>query len=63
MLCAICYDFYNLEKRENNLKYVMLCAICYDFYNLEKRENNHRGGLLFTKSNTPPWVLFRFLKL
>ena len=43
------------------------------FVQFKKRENSHGGVLLFvkfqalacnfTKSNTPPWVFFMFLKL
>ena len=50
--------------------YVMLCAI---WYHLVPREKTYEGVLLlvklqvkacnFTKSNTPPWVFFKFLKL
>ena len=53
--------------------YVMLCAICYHFFNLKNVKNTHGGLLLlvrlqalvcnFSKSNTPPWVFFKFFKL
>ena len=52
---------------------VMLCTIWYPLYNLKNVKNTHGGVLLFvklqaetrnfTKSNTPPWVLFTFSKL
>ena len=56
----------------------MRCAIWYQLYNLRKVKNTHGGVLLleklqasasaasacnFTKSNTPPWAFFMFLKL
>ena len=51
----------------------MLYTICYHLYNLKNVKNTHAGVLLlvkllakacnFTKSNTPPWVLFTFSKL
>ena len=52
----------------------MFCAIWYHLYNLNSAKNTHGGVLLlvklqaflacnFTKSNTPPWVFFTFLKL
>ena len=53
--------------------YVVRCAIWYRLYNLKSVRKTHRGVLLliklqtsacnFTKSNTPPWVFFAFLKL
>ena len=46
--------------------YVAFCAIWYHLYNLKNLKNSHGGVLLlvnFTKSNTPPWVFFTFLKL
>ena len=46
---------------------MMLCAIWDHLYNLKNMKNIHREVLLsacnFTKSNTPPWVFFTFLKL
>ena len=52
---------------------VMFCTIWYHWYNLKNVKNTHGGMLLlvklqasarnFTKSNTPPWVFFMFLKL
>ena len=51
----------------------MLCAIWYHLRNLKNIKNNHGGVLLlvklqlkvcnFTKSSTPPWLLFTFFKL
>ena len=51
----------------------MLCAIWYHLRNLKSIKNTHGGVLLlvklqpkvcnFTKSNTPPWLLFTFFKL
>ena len=48
----------------------ILCAIWYHLCNLKNMKNTHgRIPLLvkfqayFTESNTPPWVLFKFLKL
>ena len=44
----------------------MLCAIWYYLYKLKNVKNTHGGVLLlvkFTKSNTRPWVFFRFFKL
>ena len=48
----------------------MLRTIWYHLHNLKKRENTHGGMSLlvkfqayFTKSNTPSWVFFTFLKL
>ena len=47
----------------------MLCAILYRLYNLKNVKNIHGGMSLlvklqayFTKSNTPLWVFFTFLK-
>ena len=46
---------------------MLRCAIWYHLYNLKNVKNTHEGVLLlacnFTKSNTPPWVFFTFLKL
>ena len=52
--------------------YVMLCAIWNHLYNLKNDESVHAGVLLlvklqtlacnFTKSRTPPWMLFTILK-
>ena len=51
----------------------MRCAIRYHLYNLKNVKNTHVGVLLLvtlqtfsmqnTKNNTPPWVVFTFLKL
>ena len=48
----------------------MLCAIWYHLYNLKNVKTTHGGMALlvklqayFTKSNTPLWVFFTFLKL
>ena len=51
----------------------MSCVFWYRLYNLKNMKNIHGGMLLlvklqdspcnFTKSNTPPWVFFRFFKL
>ena len=51
----------------------MLCAIWYHLRNLKNIKNTHGGVLLlvklqpkvcnFSKSNTPPWLLFTFFKL
>ena len=51
-----------------NHKYVLRCAIWYHSYNFKNVKNTHGGVLLlqqlnFTKSNTPPWVFYTFLKL
>ena len=53
--------------------FVMLCAIWHNLYNLKNVNNAHWRVLLlvklqakacnFTKSNTPPWAFFTFLKL
>ena len=45
--------------------FVMLCVILYHLYNLKNVKNTHGRTLLLikTKSNTPPWVFFTFLKL
>ena len=46
--------------------YVTFCAIWHHLYNLTNVKNIHGGMLLvcnFTKSNTPPWVIFLFFKL
>ena len=53
--------------------YVMRCAIWYYLYNFKNMKNSRRWVLLleklqalacnFTKSNTPPWLFFMFLKL
>ena len=45
-----------------------LCAIWYHLYKLKNVKNSHRGVLLFsacnfTKSNTPPCLLFTFFNL
>ena len=52
---------------------VMRCAICYHLHNLKNVKNTHGGVLLsvnlqvetcnFTKSNTPPWLIFLFFEL
>ena len=52
--------------------YEMLCAIWYLVYTLKNVKNTHGGVLLlvklqdvacnFTKSNTPPWLFFKFFK-
>ena len=52
---------------------MILCAIWHHLYNLKNVKNTHGGVLIlvklqasacnFTKSNTPPWVFFRFFKL
>ena len=49
----------------------MFCAIWYHLYDLKNVKNTHAGVLLlvklqalscnFTKSNTPPWVLWSFI--
>ena len=44
-----------------------LCAIWNHLYNLKNMKNIHGGALLLvklqaTKSNTPPWVFFKFFK-
>ena len=51
----------------------MLCAIYYHLHNLKNLKKPHGGVLLlvkmqakacnFTRSNTPPWAFFVFLKL
>ena len=48
----------------------MLCAIWYHLYNLKNVKNTHGGmsvliklQVYFTKSNSPLWVFFTFLKL
>ena len=51
----------------------MRCTIWYQLYSLKTVKNTHGGVVLltklhakahnFTKSNTPPWVFFTFLKL
>ena len=59
-----------------NFGYMTVCDVLRDlipFVQFKKRENTHGGALLlvklhaevcnFTKSNTPPWVFFKFLKL
>ena len=55
------------------LKYQMLCAICYNFVLFKKREKHPWKSVTFsklqtetcnfTKSNTPPWMFFTFIKL
>ena len=40
----------------------MFCAIWYHLWNFKNLKITH-GGVLRTKSNTPPWVSFTFLKL
>ena len=48
-------------------KYVVLCAIWYNWHNLKKVKNTHGGvhalAYNFSKSNTPLWVFFTFLKM
>ena len=57
-----------------NFGYMTVCDVLRDlipFVQFKKRENTHGGALLlvklhaevcnFTKSNTPPWVFFKFL--
>ena len=56
------------ERPSWKWKYAMRFATCYHLLNLKNVENTHGGVLLllgcnFTKSNTPPWVFFTFLKL
>ena len=48
----------------------MLCVIWCNLYNLKNVKNTHGAMSLlvklqayFTKSNIPPWVLFKFFKL
>ena len=48
----------------------MLCAIWYHLYNLKNVKKPHGGMSLlvkfqgfYTKSETPLWILFKFLKL
>ena len=51
----------------------MLCVVWYHLYNLKNVKNTHGGDLLLvksealtrnvTKSNTPTWVFFTFLRL
>ena len=51
----------------------MRCAIWYRLYNLKDVKNSHGGLILLvklqaqacniTKSNTPPWAFFIFLKI
>ena len=51
----------------------MRCTIWYHLYNLKNVKNSHGGMLIlvmlqasacnFTKTNTPPWMFFTFLKL
>ena len=58
---------------QTNFKYEMLCAIWYHLYYLKNVKNTHSGVLLLvklqakawniTKSNTPLWIFFTFLKL
>ena len=53
--------------------HVVRSAICYHLHNLKNVKNTHEGVLIlvklqalacnFTKTNTPPWVFFTFLKL
>ena len=50
--------------------YQILCAIWHHLYNLKNVKSMHGGMSLlaklqayFTKSNTPSWVFFTFLKL
>ena len=49
------------------VKTMMRCAIWYNLYNLKKREKHSWRSVTFskvaTKSNTPPRVVFTFLKL
>ena len=58
---------------KDQILYVMLSAISYQLYNLKNAKNIHGVVLLlvklqanaciFTKSSTPPWVLFMSFKL
>ena len=47
----------------------MFCVIWYHLHHVKNVKNTHGGVLLlvnlqaFSKSNTPPWVFFTFLKL
>ena len=55
--------------------FVMFCVLWYHLFNFKNVKYTHEGVLLlvklyanllklyFTKSNTPPWVFFTFLKL
>ena len=62
-----------LPKATFKYSVVMFCTIWYHWYNFKNVKNTHGGVLLlvklqasarnFTKSNTPPWVFFTFLKL
>ena len=61
-------------KKLHKYRYVMFCAILYHLCNSRKREKHPRNSVtfskscrlqtscIFTKSNTPPLVLFTFLK-
>ena len=75
--CLLSSQHENGEKLNRFLTYkglnVMRCAIWCNLYNLKNVKNTH-GELLilvklqadvckFTKINTPPWMLFTFLKL
>ena len=61
-------------KKLHKYRYVMFCAILYHLCNSRKREKHPRSSVtfskscrlqtycIFTKSSTPPLVLFTFLK-
>ena len=66
-LLLVSFSYWKLTK------YVMCCPIRYHLYNLKNVKNIHGGVSIlvnlqasdynFTKTNTPPWVFFTFLKL
>ena len=63
----------NAESSNSGQLNVVHCAIWYHLYNSKNVKNTHGGVLLlvklqtiaynFTKSNTPPWVIFTFFEL
>ena len=63
----VCFTFFKLSEWyliAQSTTYVTLCTIWYRFYNLKSVKNIHAAKACnFTKSNTPPWVIFTFFKL
>ena len=53
----------DLDIKGSQTHTVMFCAIWYHLYTLKNVKNTHECYCNFTKSNTPPWVFFTFLKL
>ena len=72
-LIELLYYFSNVSRTRTVFPNMKHFAFVQNLYNLKKMKNTHRGVLLlvklqasvcnFTRSNTPIWVFFTFLKL